>query len=241
MFGLFGSKPKLKLQEGMEVELEFTFPNGLRSYFTKVLQTSKGKARFTIPKEGNKPLPIKMDDKIKMIALVDDSIFDANIKVTSSEMAEFQALISKNVSRHDTLLKKFEKKKPVELEVSVPIEFRAITTSHMQRAETSRIVKEEVSMITNLPIPPSTPLKLTFRIPESPSVDCEGTVTKSDPLDDEDSKKSKTTIEFSDKVKESNVFENVTRYAVHYLYREKRRKELEEQQKEKGKEKEEGS
>ncbi len=233
MFGLFGSKPKFKLHENMEVELEIKFPDGLRSYFTKILEASKKKARIATPKEGTRPIPINSEDIVKLIALIDDTIFEVNLKVTNSIGGEFVALVSKNITRLDTVLKKFGKNQPVELETSVPLDFRAITTSHLQRGMTKKITKEQVELVTNLPIPGGTPLKLTFRIPGSPPVECEGTSAKSEPLE-EDSKKSKTIIEFSEKVVESDSFDTIKKYMVHYEQRDKRRKELEEQEKENG-------
>lgn len=228
MFGLFGGKKKFKLQENMEVELEFSLPDMQKSYFTKVVDVSKSnRATFTTPKEGNKYVSINPNDIIKMVVLIGDTIFEANLKVISSLEKEFEALISKNVSSFDTILKKFDKNQPVVLDVEVPLDFRAITTSHIQRAVTKTITKENVEMVTNLPIPEGTDLKLIFRINESPPIETEGTSAKSEPLE-ADVKKSKTKITFPEKVVESNVFDSIVKYVVHFQRREKRRKELEE-------------
>lgn len=230
MFGLFGPKPKFKLTKNMEVELEFESPEGFRSYFTKVLTTAGKKASFATPKVGKKYLPISKDDVVKMICVIEDTLFEVNVKVTQAMEKEFEAMISKNITRNETLLKKFDKKTPVELDAEVPLDFRAITTSHMQRGSTSKITKEFVDMVTNLPVPSGTDLKLEFRIQESPIVEAEGVSSKSEPVDEE-TRRSKTRIDFKDKIKESDVFDRVTTYVVHFLKRVERRKQAEEEKK----------
>ena len=230
MFGLFGPKPKFKLTKNMEVELELESPEGFRSYFTKILDTSRKKAAFATPKVGKRYLPINKDDIIKMICVIEDTLFEVNIKVTQAMEQEFAAMVSKNETRFDTLLKKFDKKQPVVIDAEVPLDFRAITTSHMQRGSTSQVTKEHVDMITNLPVPSGTDLKLEFRIPESPIIEAEGISAKSEPVDEE-TRRSKTRIEFKDKIKESDVFDRATTYTIHYLRRVERRKAAEEEKK----------
>jgi predicted nuclease of predicted toxin-antitoxin system len=228
MFGLFGPKSKFKLQDNMEVELEFTLGETFKSYFVKVVEVTNKKASFAIPKEGNKHIHLNKEDIVRLIALVGDTIFEVNLKVTNVMEKEFEAMISKNMKHYETLLKKFDKNQTVNLEVIIPLEYRAITTSHIQRANTKAITKEFVEMVTNLPIPERTDLKLFFKTPESPIIETEGTSAKSEPLA-EDSKKSSTKITFPEKVVESNIFGNITRYIVHYQRREDRRKELNEE------------
>ncbi|MCE1245673.1 MAG: flagellar brake domain-containing protein [Firmicutes bacterium] len=225
MFGLFGPKSKFKLQDNMEVELEFTSGETFKSYFVKVVEVTSKKASFMIPRENNKPVPLSKEDIVRLIVLIGDTIYEVNLKVTNVMEKEFEAMISKNMKHYETLLKKFDKNQAVNLEVTIPLEYRAITTSHIQRANTKTITKEFVEMVTNLPIPERTDLKLFFKTPESPIVETEGTSAKSEPLA-EDSKKSSTKITFPEKVMESNVFGNITRYVVHHQRREERRKEL---------------
>jgi len=227
MFGMFGPKPKFKLKEKMEVELEFESPDGYRSHFSSVLGESRKKGKFGTPKVGKKYLPISKDDIVRMICLIEDTLFEVNLKVTQAMESEFEALVSKNITRLGTVLKKSSKKQPVELEIEVPLDFRAITTSHMQRAQTGKITREYVEMITNLPVPEGTDLRIIFKVPESPAVETEGVSAKSERVE-EDSRKSKTRINFPEKVVESEVFDDVTRYVVHYQRRVERRKELEE-------------
>jgi len=231
MFGLFGKKPKFKLQENMEVELEFTLPDGLKSYFSKVMQVSKKRATFATPKEGNRFVNINPNDIVKMVVLIEDTIFEVNLKVTASLDREFEALVSKNVHRFDTIIKDRKKNEEPKLEAEVPLEFRAITTSHVQRATTKTITKEFIDMVTNLPIPEGTDLKLYFKIPETPVIETEGVSAKSEPLE-EDKKKSKTKITFPEKVAESDIFDDIEKYILHYQRREERRKELEEKSQE---------
>ncbi|MCD4785640.1 MAG: hypothetical protein K8T10_17600 [Candidatus Eremiobacteraeota bacterium] len=230
MFGLFGKKPKFKLQEKMEVELEFSIPDGLKSYFSKVMEVSKKRATFATPKEGNRYVSINPNDIIKIVVLIEDTIFEVNLKVTASMDKEFEALVSKNVNRFDTILKDRKKNEEVKLEVEVPLDFRAITTSHVQRATTNIITKEYIDMVTNLPIPEGTDLKLYFKIPETPVIETEGKATENEPL--KESKKSKTKITFPEKVTESDVFKDIEKYVLHFQRREERRKELEESQQE---------
>lgn len=231
MFGLFGKKPKFKLQEKMEVELEFTLPDGLKSYFSRVMEVSKKRATFATPREGNRYVSINPNDIIKMLVLIEDTIFEVNLKVTASLDKEFEALVSKNVNRFSTIIKDRKKNEEVKLEAEVPLDFRAITTSHVQRATTKTITKEYINMVTNLPIPEGTDLKLYFKIPETPVIETEGISAKSEPLE-EDKKKSRTKVMFPEKVTESDIFNDIEKYVLHFQRREDRRKELEENQQE---------
>ncbi len=226
---LFGKKGKFKLKENMEVELEIISPDGARSYFTQVVESTSKKTTFLTPKEGNKFIKLAPNNRVRCIVLIDDTIFETKIKVITALDREFEAKVSKDsITYYDTILSKFNKKKgDLKIEAEVPLDFRAMTTSHLQRAITKLITPDAVEVVTNLPVPEGTHLKLIFKVPESPPVETEGTSEKSIPLE-EDSRKSKTRIVFSDKAKQTNMIERVSRYIVHYLRRLERRKELEE-------------
>lgn len=228
MLGFFlGKKGKFKLKEKMQVELEFLTPSGVKNYFTEVLEVSSKKSTFATPKEGNKFVSVDINDIIKCITLIDNTIFEVNIKVTSALDREFEALISKNLQSFDTILSNLKKPEELNIEAEIPLDFRAITTSHLQRAVTKTITREAIEMVTNLPVPEGTDLKIIFRVPDSPSIETEGKSEKSVPLE-EDTKKSKTRIIFSEKAKETEMIDDLTVYILHYLRRVERHKEMEE-------------
>jgi len=228
MLGFLFKRGKFKLKEEMEVELEVIANERARSYFTEVTDASSKKATFLTPKEGHKYLKINTNDIIKCVALIDKTLYEVNLKVTAVLDREFEALVSKNVNHFDTVLSNFKKPEDLKITAEVPLDFRAMTTSHLQRAVTKTLTRESVEMVTNLPVPEGTDLKLIFRVPESPSVETEGTSEKSVPLE-EDSRKSKTNINFTDKAKKTDMVDRVAKYIVHYQRRLERRKELEEE------------
>ncbi len=224
---LFPNKGKFKLKENMEVELQLPDPEGPRSYFCNVIEASPKKAGFTTPKEGNRYVSINPNDIIKCIVLIDDRIHEVNVKVQTSLDREFEALVSKNVNSFETFLSKIKKSSDQPLLMEVPLDFRAITTSHLQRAVSRSISQDNMEMVTNLPVPEGTDLMLYFRVPDSPTIEVTGKSEKSVPLE-EDSRKSKTRIVFSDPSKAQEAVETVTRYMAHYYRRLDRIKEMEE-------------
>lgn len=224
---LFGNKGKFKLKAKMEVELQVPGPDIPRSYFCQVIEATPKKATFTTPKEGNRYVSISPNDIIKCIVLIDDTVYEVNLKVTTSLDREFEALVSKNVNSYESILSGVKKGDDMKMELEVPLDFRAISTSHLQRAESKTITKEYIDMVTNLPVPEGTDLKLIFKVPDSPIVEIEGTSEKSFPLE-EDSRKSKTRIVFADLPKAERVVDKVTRYAAHYHRRMERIREMEE-------------
>ena len=224
---LFNNKGKFKLKENMEVELQLPDPEGPRSYFCNVIEASPKKAGFTTPKEGNRYVSINPNDIIKCIVMIDNTIHEVNLKVQTSLDREFEALVSKNVNSYDSFLSKIKKGSDQPMQMEVPMDFRAISTSHLQRAVTKSISLDSMDMVTNLPVPEGTDLILIYRVPDSPPIEVSGKSEKSVPLE-EDSRKSKTKIVFSDPSKAEEAIEKVTRYMAHYYRRMDRRKEMEE-------------
>jgi hypothetical protein len=224
---LFGKKGKFKLKPKMKVELEVPVPNGVRSHFTQVKDASVKRCIILTPKDGTKALQLNTDDIIKCITLIEDTLYEVNLKVVTASKEEFEAIISDNVKFFDTLLSNVKEPDKLEITEKVPIDFRAMRTAHLQGAVTKVVTHESVEIVTNLPVPEGTDLKVIFRIPETPQVETEGVSEKSFPLE-EDSKKSKTKIVFSEKTQKSTMFEKVTKYIIHYIRRKERRAEMEE-------------
>jgi hypothetical protein len=224
---LFGKKGKFKLKPKMKVELEIPVPDGVRSFFTQVKDVSQKRCIIITPKNGNKAVQINADDIIKCIAIIEDTLYEVNLKVVSASKEEFEAIISDNVKFFDTILTNVKEADKIEISEEVPIDFRAMRTAHLQGAATRKITRENVEIVTNLPVPEGTDLKVIFRIPETPLVETEGVSEKSTPLE-EDSKKSKTRIVFSEKSQQSTMYEKITHYIIHHKRRKDRRAEMEE-------------
>jgi hypothetical protein len=224
---LFGNKGKFKLKDKMEVELQVLAPEGPRSYFCQVLEATPKRATFSSPREGSHFIAFNPNDIIRCIAYIDDDIYEVNVKVLRASEKDFEALISKNVNSYQSIAAGSKKGEDTLMELQVPLDFRAITTSHLQRAESKAICREYMEMVTNLPVPEGTGLKLIFKVPDSPAIEMEGTSEKSLPLE-EDSRKSKTRIVFEDQAKAAQMVERVTRYMAHYRRRMDRRREMEE-------------
>jgi len=226
---LFRKKRKFTLKEKMEVELVVAGPRGPKSYFCLIKEASPKKAVFTTPKEGKRYVSISPNDIIKCIVLIEDRLYEFNLKVMASMDREFEALISKSVKDFPTLLTDNEKTPDMKVNLEVPLDFRAITTSHLQRAESKTISTDYLEMVTNLPVPEGTELKLIFTVPDSPHVESEGVSEKSSPLE-EDSRRSKTRIVFCDLSKSPEVVDKVVRYMVHLQRRNERGREMEEKE-----------
>ncbi|MFP4497555.1 MAG: flagellar brake domain-containing protein [Vulcanimicrobiota bacterium] len=220
---LFGKKGKFNLQPGMLVEIERKIDEETyKSYFCEVLDATQRKARIQMPTENNRPVKIAMDEKVKCIALIGSTLFEVNMLVKQTSGKDFEAIISKKVNSFDTMLTKMKKEEKFSVELEFPLDFRAISTSHLQRGKTKTISEEYVHVVTNLPVPEGTDLKVIFRIPDSPEVETEARSEKSEQLD-EDSKKSKTQFTFTEKSVGSEEVEQVKQFVIHYQRRIERR------------------
>jgi hypothetical protein len=223
----FGKKGKFKLQPKMKVELEIINPDGAKSYFATIKEATNKRVVITTPKEGNKYIQLEINEVVRCITLIGDTVYEVNLKVAHNRDHEFESIISANIKHFDTILTNLKDVSQLEIKQEVPLDFRAMRTSHLQGATTKNITKDSVEMVTNLPVPEGTDLRLVFKVPESPIVEAEGQSEKSIPLE-EDSKKSKTRIIFSEKAKENNLMEQITQYVIHYQRRLERRREMEE-------------
>lgn len=227
MLSFFGFGPKIQLEKNAEVELEFDLSSGKRSYFVQTLSSNNKGARFKVPREGKRAIDINPNDPVLLIMVQGDKLMEVESKITTIFGDEFEIAFSRNIKKYD--LKKSEKGGPAEVVIETPVDFRAISTSHVQRAITKKVAGEYMEIETNLPVPPGMQLKLTLKVPESPALDAEGTVESSDKMGD-DSRKCLTRVALSEKTVTSDVFSRFARFCEFYTRRKGRRGDEEEQQ-----------
>lgn len=221
VFGFFArKKPSLKLKPKQEVEVEFAPPEGFECFFTHVLEMDKKKVTLTIPKKQNQPYPCTVGEPVTVTYMIDDVICSFQSRVLDKRNKEIDIALPKEVS---------ESKSPATaqdftIEIPIPVEYRAISTAHLQTATTKLITGTGVTVITNLPIPQETILHLELEIPNSPTIKTKGRVVKSQRLP-ADARKSLTEIEFEDINPRDK--EALFRYVILYQQRRLRKQQAE--------------
>lgn len=210
------TQPVVDLAQRQEVELEFTTSEGPEDYFTKVLEFDRKKIVMAVPQRNRQYVPCSTGDKLVVTYIKDNFITSFASAIINREEKEIilstprdVKQIKINVSKEDFLI-----------DIPIPVEYRALTTSHLQTAKTKSLTSKGVEIITNLPIPQGTVLYMEFEIPNAPTIKAKGKVMKSERLPS-DSRKNLTAIEFEDIHPMDR--ENMLRYALYYEQRQLRR------------------
>lgn len=217
VFGFFKKKrTTLKLEPKQEIEIEFLKGEESESFFTIVLEVQKKTITLKTPQKGNQAYPCAAGDSIAIIFLDEGTIYQFSSKVLEVRDREIDIAAPTEVTEEKCPTSKID----FLLEVPVPIEYRAISTAHLQTATTKELSSKGLKVITNLPIPDGTELHLELEIPDSPAIKTKGRVAGSQKLPS-DTRKSLTEIEFIDFSPKDS--ESVYRYAILYQQRRARR------------------
>ena len=177
MFGfLSGGKQKkaqFKLQPRQEVEVELQVGNGYESYFVQVQEVHKKRVVLEIPGGERKPLRVGDGQAVTISALIDDNLLSYQGFVIAARDRDFEVVYppkDKDVEevtfppRDDSF----------SIEVSIPVEFRAMSTAHTQVAKTHAVTRNGLFLITNLPIPKKTQLLMEVEIPNGTEINAKG-------------------------------------------------------------------
>lgn len=217
VFGFLGKKkPSLKLEFKQEVEIEFCKGEDSESFFTAVLEVQKKKIILNTPSKGRHLYPCAAGNDV-IIAFLEGSVISwFKTKILELRDKEMDIAVPTNIQ---------EEKSPFSvssyrLEIPIPVEYRAISTAHLQTATTKEINSRGIKVVTNLPIPNGTEVHIELEIPDSPMIKTKGRVVASQKLPS-DVRKSITDIEFEDFAPRDS--ENVFRYAILYQQRRLRR------------------
>jgi len=221
MFGLFGKKkPQFSLEPRQEVELNITLPDGnFESYFTRVLELAKKKFTLAIPEKDRVQIPVSAGEIVTLVYLNGDTLFNFQAKILDRREREIDLQIPRDIKEEKTFLGQAE----FDVEIPIPIKYRAMSTAHLQNAMTRSITNSSIKITTNLPIPVATALNIELEIPNAPPVKTKGKVTSSQKTS-ADAKKSITEIEFEDINPADR--EAILRYATFFYYQNKRREAL---------------
>ncbi len=220
VFGFLGKKkPSLKLEPKQEIEIEFNKPEEQESFFTVVLEIQKKKITLKSPQKGNHYYPCADGDNITIVFLEGGVIHHFKSKILETREREIDVAYPSEI---------IEEKSPYtesdfRLEIPIPVEYRAISTAHLQTATTKEINSKGIKVITNLPIPNGTEIHIELEIPDSPTIKSKGRVVGSQKLP-ADVRKSLTDIQFEDFSPKDS--ESIFRYAVLYQQRRIRRQRI---------------
>ena len=217
MFGLFGRrKPILKIAPRQEVEVEILEGETPQSYFSHLINLEKKRIVLSLPSRGEKTAPCALGDKVTVAFMNDDIFVSFESRIIEKRSTQIELAVPREVFEEKTPLFSGE----LNLEVPIPIQYRAMNTAHMQVASAKVITSTGMQIVTNLPIPQGTDLYIEMHVPDSPLAKAKGKVSKSQRLP-ADSKKCLTEIDLEEfDLKEK---ENFLKYTILYQYRMKRR------------------
>jgi hypothetical protein len=194
VFGFFKKKkPSLKLNPDQEVEIEFSNQDQSESLFTPVLEVDRKKFTLKTPFKSGKPHQCSIGQHVTIVALDGPSLYTFQSRIVEIRDREIDLTLPAEVEEE----KIPHSETDYVIDAQVPVEFRAISTAHLQTAITREVNSRGIKIVTSLPIPSGTVLHLELEIPESPVIKAKGKVAGSEKLPP-DHKKYLTEIEFDD-------------------------------------------
>jgi c-di-GMP-binding flagellar brake protein YcgR len=216
--GFGKKKPKLKLEPKTEVELEFVNGDEIQNYFSRVVSIDKKKIVVQIPTQNKMQVPVNVGDNLTVTYMDADNVYSFQARVLDARDREMELSVPTDIREEKMPLKD----ENFTLDLPIPVEYRAMSTAHLQTATTRSIHNNGVDILTNLPIPPNTSLHIELEIPNSPAIKTQGRVTTSKKLPND--KKSLTQIEFEDISPVDR--ETILRYAIYFQQRKIRKEAL---------------
>ncbi|MGE0491900.1 MAG: PilZ domain-containing protein [Vulcanimicrobiota bacterium] len=222
-FGLFGSKkPTLKLIPKTMVELEFeNSESEYENYFIEVVNVAKKKVTLNAPGTDMRPIRLVPGQPVTVSTFDEDknTFFSYSASVLDSREREFDVNPPKDVDSEEIP----PRDENFRVEVPIQVEFRAMSTVHSQVATTHAITTNGLFLLTNLPIPPGTPLTLELEIPNAPDIKANGHAVNSER--DGGGRKHITEVEYDDIPEDDK--RSILRYAIYYEQRQKRKQKRE--------------
>jgi len=179
VFGaLFGSKQKkktqFKLQPRQEVEVELQVGNGAyEAYFVQVQEVHKKRVVLQIPGSERKPMRVGDGQAVTISCLVDDTLLSYQGFVMGARDRDFDV----NYPPKDKDVEEIAfppRDDDFKIQVSISVEFRAMSTAHTQVAKTHSVTKNGLFLTTNLPIPKATQLLMDVEIPNGQEINTKG-------------------------------------------------------------------
>jgi len=194
VFGFFKKKkPALKLEPKQEIEIEFGEGDSRESFFAPLIQADRKRLTVKAPMKGNKYYRCSNGDEVSVVIFEEGVVYTGRTKILETREKEIDLLFPEELADEKIAFKETD----FVIEIPVPVEYRAISTAHLQTAVTREVSSRGIKIITNLPIPKDTVLYLELAVPDSPMVKLKGKVARSSKLPP-DNKKSLTDIEFED-------------------------------------------
>ncbi len=216
---LFGSKkPNLKLHPKQVIELEFeNSESEYENYFIEVVNVAKKKVTLNAPGTEMRPIRLVPGQPVTVSTLDEekDTFFSYTASVLDSREREFDV----NPPRDATSEEIPPRDENFRVEVPIQVEFRAMSTVHSQVATTHAITTSGLFLLTNLGIPPGTPLTLELEIPNAPDIKANGHAVNSEK--DPATGKHITEVEYEDIPEDDK--RAILRYAIYYEQRQKRK------------------
>lgn len=218
MFFFGRRKPQLKLEPKQEVELELVSPDYtvIENYFTRVLVVDRKKVTVQVPMRDRQPVQVNVGQSVTVTYWNGDLISSFQSTITDRRDRELDIELPKDINEEKTP----DPRSDFTLEIPVPVEYRAVSTAHLQTAVTKAITQNGIHILTNVQIPPGTSLHVELEIPQSPAIKTRGKVLKSQKLA-ADQKKNLTELEYEDISAEDR--NAVFRYAIYFQQRQVRR------------------
>jgi hypothetical protein len=219
VFGFFKKrKPTLKLEAKQEIEIEFGEGDGRENFFTTLLQADKKRFTVKTPQKGNKYYRCSIGDEVTIVTCDEGFVYTSRTRILETRDKELDILLPEEIREE----KITSTDNDFVIEAPVPVEFRAISTAHLQTALTREVSSRGIKIVTNLPIPRDTTLYMEMAIPDSPMVKLKGKVVESRKLPP-DNKKSLTDIEFEDLGQKEK--ESIFRYTILFNCRRMRKQQ----------------
>lgn len=220
--GMGKRKPRLKLDSRQEVEVEVVRGDNVQNYFTRVVAVERRRIILSTPTQNRVEVPLDAGDNVVLTFLDKDlsTIYTFGSSVLDCNEREFQISQPADITEEKTLVADAD----FSIDIPIPVEYRAMSTTYLQTATTRTISAAGINILTNLAIPPSTSLHIELQIPNAPTVKTQGRVTRSKKLPHD--KKCLTEIEFDDITPADK--ELVYRYALFYRQRQMRKTNREE-------------
>jgi hypothetical protein len=219
--GLFGGgkkKPAFKLQPRQEVEVEFENADGnFESHFVQVQDVQRKKAILHSPGTDRRPIRLYPDQAVTLTIQLDDVLLSYEGSVLDVRDREFDVNYPPKDYQDIPIPPRDEK---FRIEVPIPVEYRAMTTAHLQVATTHAVTMNGLFLMTNLPIPRSTSLLLELEIPNAPDITAKGRAITSQEDHSTGRKRHITEVEYEDLNEKDKI--TILRYAVFYRQRQAR-------------------
>lgn len=215
---LWQKKPTLKLMQSQTVELEFENPEGeYENYFANIALVDRKKVTLEAPEADGRPIRLVPGQPVT-ISIFDeerDVFFSYGTSVLDSREQDFDVAPPKDADCDEVP----PRDDSFRVEVPIQVEYRAMTTHHFQVATTHAITPNGLFLLTNLPIPPGTPLRLKLKLPNSPDIEAQGQAVTSQT--DKGTRKHVAEVEYEEITERDK--QVVLRYAVYYRQRQRRK------------------